>query len=136
LGTCQESFHHPGTNTNDVPYPVLSTYIYIYVHIVDDIDAHVQAAARGNSTLHLLIISYYIQLYIYVYINAHVQAAARRVAEGLEVDPEALEKEAQAAIGGNLLKHKELRGTAWSILVLCFTAVLREGLESFVFLGM
>jgi hypothetical protein len=36
---------------------------------------------------------------------------------------------------GNMLKHKELRKTAWSIILLCFTAVLREGLETVVFIG-
>jgi hypothetical protein len=71
----------------------------------------------------------------FFYACIHSQAAKRRAEAGEEVSEEALAKDAEAALSGNMLKHKELRGTAWSIMILCFSAVLREGLESFVFLG-
>lgn len=35
-----------------------------------------------------------------------------------------------------MLSDPDLKGTSWSIFLLCFTAVVREGIECFVFLGM
>jgi hypothetical protein len=73
---------------------------------------------------------------VYQLVSFHTtQAAERRAAAGEAMDEEALERDAQAALAGNMLKHKELRGVAWGIMILCFSAVVREGLESFVFLG-